>query len=76
MQQPVRVKITQVELNPNNKYSEYLMQDYVVGSETIIYTNQKHLKLKGEFSKQYYDNERNLLGTVRGTVTELFQTTD
>ena len=73
MQKPIKVRITDVVLNDKLNHAAVLMQDYVVGQEQVFFTKQKGLKLKGTFTKTFYDNEGNQLGYIIGTITELIQ---
>ena len=73
MLKPIKVKITEVVVNDKLPHAAVLMQDYVIGQETTFFTQQKGLKLKGLFTKPFYDNHGKALGYIVGTVTELIQ---
>lgn len=73
MQKPIKVRITDVVVYPKPNHAALLMQDYVVGQEQLFFTKQKGLKLKGTFTKTFYDNEGTKLGYIIGTITEIIQ---
>lgn len=73
MKKPIKVRITDVFINPKLKHAALLMQDYVVGGEQLFFTKQKGLKVRNTFKKTFYDNQGNDLGYIVGTITEIIK---